>query len=220
LEDLARRRQEIAEMVAQLQAAPALARAVEAQHRIARFEAEEERESARQQVRADESQAAPGGEIRPGLPVRHARLGVEGVVIEVDAAGALVQMGALRTKVAREDLVPLARKPKGAVAGFRKTAQEKIARAEAVRAAPASTATRPLDVRGLRVDEALRALEEELDRRLREGVEEVQVLHGHGSGALKAAIREHLARSPYVRKARAGASHEGGDGVTVVELRG
>jgi len=36
LEDLASRRQEIAEMVAQLQAAPALARAVEAQHRIAR----------------------------------------------------------------------------------------------------------------------------------------------------------------------------------------
>jgi DNA mismatch repair protein MutS2 len=219
VEDLARRRQEIAEMVAQLQAAPALARAVEAQQRIARFEADEEREAAREQVRVAEPAAAPGGEIRPGASVRHARLGVEGVVIEVDEAGALVQMGALRTKVAREDLVPLARKPKGAGAGFRKTAQEKIARADSVRAAPASAAIRPLDVRGLRVDEALRALEEELDRRLREGFEEVQVLHGHGSGALKAAIREHLARSPYVRKARAGASHEGGDGVTVVELR-
>jgi DNA mismatch repair protein MutS2 len=70
------------------------------------------------------------------------------------------------------------------------------------------------------VDEALRALEETLDARLREGAEEVHVLHGHGSGALKAAIREHLARSPYVRRARAGASHEGGDAVTVAELRG
>ena len=175
---------------------------------------------AREEVRAEDAAAAAGGEIRPGAPVRHARLGVEGTVIEVDEAGALVQIGALRTKVARADLVPLARKPKGDAAGFRKTAREKIARAEAVRAAPASTVIRPLDVRGLRVDEALRALEEELDRRLREGAEEVQVLHGHGSGALKAAIREHLARSPYVRRARAGASHEGGDGVTVAELRG
>ena len=220
VEDLARRRQEIAEMVAELQAAPALARAVEAQQRVARLEAEEAREAAREQVRGEEPEAATGGEMRPGVAVRHTRLGVEGIVLEVDEASALVQMGALRTKVAREDLVPLARKPKRAAAGFRKTVQEKIARAEAVRAAPASTAIRPLDVRGLRVDEALRALEEELDLRLREGAEEVQVLHGHGSGALKAAIREHLARSPYVRRARAGASHEGGDGVTVVELRG
>ena len=73
-------------------------------------------------------------------------------------------------------------------------------------------------MRGLRVDEALRTLDEELDRRLREGAEEVQVLHGHGSGALKAAVREHLARSPYVRRCRPGESHEGGDAVTVAEL--
>jgi DNA mismatch repair protein MutS2 len=64
----------------------------------------------------------------------------------------------------------------------------------------------------------LRKLDEELDVRLREGAERVHVLHGHGSGALKAAVREHLARSPYVRRARPGESHEGGDGITVAEL--
>ncbi|MFL5394466.1 MAG: endonuclease MutS2 [Myxococcales bacterium] len=222
VEDLARTRQQIAEMVAQLQAAPALARAVEAQQRIARVEADEEREAAREQVRAEEAEAPPAAGIRAGVAVRHARLGVEGIVVDADddSDQVLVQMGALRTKVAREDLVPLSRKAKSTAPGFRKSAREKLARAEAARAAPATTAVRPLDVRGMRVDEALRALEEELDRRLREGAEEVQVLHGHGSGALKAAIREHLARSPYVRRARAGASHEGGDGVTVAELRG
>ena len=52
------------------------------------------------------------------------------------------------------------------------------------------------------------------------GEETVHVLHGHGSGALKSAIREHLSRSPYVAKARGAQSHEGGDGVTVVTLRG
>jgi DNA mismatch repair protein MutS2 len=129
-------------------------------------------------------------------------------------------MGAMRSKVPLADLVPLTRKQRGAQPGFRKTAAEKLRRAEEVRAAPAASAQPLLDLRGLRVDEALHALEEELDRRLREGAEEVHVLHGHGSGALKSAIREHLARSPYVRRARAGESHEGGDAITVAELSG
>src|SRR2546423_2980840 len=73
VEDLARRRQEIAEMVAELQAAPALARAVEAQQRVARLEAGEAREAAREQVRAREPEAETGGEIRPGVAVRHVR---------------------------------------------------------------------------------------------------------------------------------------------------
>jgi DNA mismatch repair protein MutS2 len=73
-------------------------------------------------------------------------------------------------------------------------------------------------VRGMRVDEALRALDLELDRALRAGEERVQVLHGHGSGALKAAVREHLQRSPYVSRSRPAEQHEGGDGVTVADL--
>ena len=70
------------------------------------------------------------------------------------------------------------------------------------------------------MDEALRELELQLDRHLRAGEETVQVLHGHGSGALKAAVREHLQRSPYVGRARPAEQHEGGDGVTVAELTG
>jgi len=75
-----------------------------------------------------------------------------------------------------------------------------------------------VDLRGMRVDEALRTVELELDRAIRAGEERVHVLHGHGSGALKSAVREHLQRSPYVAKARRAEQHEGGDGVTVVEL--
>ena len=72
----------------------------------------------------------------------------------------------------------------------------------------------------MRVDEALRTLELELDRCLRAGEETVHVLHGHGSGALKAAVREHLQRSPYVSRARPAEQHEGGDGVTIADLTG
>jgi DNA mismatch repair protein MutS2 len=116
------------------------------------------------------------------------------------------------------DLAPSRRPARSA--GFRKTRQQKLERAEQARAAPVEASVPRVDVRGLRVDEALRTLESELDRHLRAGEERLQVIHGHGSGALKAAVREHLSRSPYVARSHPGESHEGGDGVTIVALRG
>jgi DNA mismatch repair protein MutS2 len=138
------------------------------------------------------------------------------VVLEVQDGTATVQMGALRSKVPVEDLVPIGREVRKA--GFRKTRAERLERAEQARPAPVQVRVPQIDVRGMRVDEALRAVELELDRAMRAGDERVHVLHGHGSGALKAAIREHLQRSPYVSKSRPAEPHEGGDGATVAEL--
>jgi DNA mismatch repair protein MutS2 len=52
-----------------------------------------------------------------------------------------------------------------------------------------------------------------------EGAPQCAILHGHGTGALKHALREHLSASPYVAHHRPGDRHEGGDAVTVIELR-
>jgi len=77
-----------------------------------------------------------------------------------------------------------------------------------------------LDLRGLRADEALDTLEKHLDLASLKGVNEVTVIHGHGTGALKTAVRDYLKVSPYVAKFRAGEmSGEGGDGVSVVTMR-
>ncbi|MCA1829537.1 MAG: endonuclease MutS2 [Myxococcales bacterium] len=211
--DLAQKRAEVAQLIAQLQAAPAMAAAVEAQKAVERAAAEEEREHAR----AEEPHPAAGG-IEQGARVKHLKFGTEGVVLAIDGDQATVQMGPLKSKVALEDLVPIARR--APQAGFRKSAKEKLERAEQARAAPVEVRVPRVDLRGMRVDEALRTLEMELDRCLRGGEQTVHVLHGHGSGALKAAVREHLQRSPYVSRSRPGESHEGGDGVTVVELTG
>ncbi len=212
VEDLRRRRDEVARLVAQLQAAPAMAQAVEAQRAIEQAAAEEEREQAQE----EEPEALPASDIETGARVKHVRLGTEGVVLEVQDGHATVQMGALRSKVALEDLVPISRHVPQA--GFRKSAQERLKRAEQARPAAVQVRVPLIDVRGKRVDEALREVELEMDRAMRAGEERVHVLHGHGSGALKAAVREHLQRSPYVKRARPAEQHEGGDGVTVAEL--
>ncbi len=242
IEDLEQRRQEAVQLIAELQAAPSMAGAVRAEQALKAMAASElqqgERSRAAAQVRAEqeaETENAPvqagRGSARAtahpekdeatlvaGASVRHARLGSEGQIVELLGDQALVQMGSLRIKVELAELIPLARKARAPDAQFKKSKAERLERGAAARAVPLVARQTVIDVRGHRVEEALRFLEESLDGHLRAGVEEVQVLHGHGTGALKSAVREHLARSPYVKKVRAAAPHEGGDQVTVAEL--
>jgi DNA mismatch repair protein MutS2 len=75
-----------------------------------------------------------------------------------------------------------------------------------------------LNVIGLRAREALERLEPFLDRAARAGQETVRIVHGIGSGALRRAIQDHLATSPYCAGFRGGESNEGGAGVTVATL--
>ncbi|MBW2445897.1 MAG: Smr/MutS family protein [Deltaproteobacteria bacterium] len=84
---------------------------------------------------------------------------------------------------------------------------------------PASGGTAHCDLRGLRVDEALDRMLEALDRAAGDGRDCVEVIHGHGTGALRDAVREQLRGSPYVASFAAGSAEEGGDGVTRVELK-
>jgi DNA mismatch repair protein MutS2 len=74
------------------------------------------------------------------------------------------------------------------------------------------------DLRGLRVAEALDRVSEVLDRAAAEGCDGVELIHGHGTGALRAAVREHLASSPYVAELTPGDAEAGGDGVTLVRI--
>ena len=58
-----------------------------------------------------------------------------------------------------------------------------------------------------------------LDQALMGKLQEVRIIHGKGTGAVRSAVREHLKRSPYVRSFRPGRYGEGEDGVTIAELR-
>ena len=75
-----------------------------------------------------------------------------------------------------------------------------------------------LDLRGARVDEALEALGRYLDDASLAGLEQVIIIHGLGTGALRDAVRTQASSHPLVRDFRAGERGEGGDGATIVRL--
>ncbi len=83
---------------------------------------------------------------------------------------------------------------------------------------PLSNEDMSLDVRGKTVEEALEELEMTLDRAAGRQEDRVKIVHGHGTEALKKAVRAYLSRSIYVKKWKAGSQENGGDGITWVEL--
>jgi DNA mismatch repair protein MutS2 len=84
---------------------------------------------------------------------------------------------------------------------------------------PAETST-DLDIRGVLVEEALARLDKFLDDASVDGIDRVRIVHGLGSGRLRKAVREFLARHPLVGSVAAADPRDGGEGVTFVTLRG
>jgi DNA mismatch repair protein MutS2 len=85
--------------------------------------------------------------------------------------------------------------------------------------AGARTPDRTLDLRGERVDDAIAQIDRFLDEGMQMSRDVVFIVHGHGTGVLRSAVRDHVKKHPAVSKARAGEVSEGGDGVTVVFLK-
>ena len=131
-------------------------------------------------------------------------------IISLEGDFAWVAAGALKTRVKLSDLSSAVGAPK-AVASKPKV--DRFAAGSTV--APA----RSVDVRGQRAEDALRMVERALDDAMRGDDAAVLIVHGHGTGALKASLREFLKGSPYAAASRPGDAHEGGDGVTVVTLK-
>ncbi|MEN6351292.1 MAG: endonuclease MutS2 [Syntrophomonas sp.] len=78
--------------------------------------------------------------------------------------------------------------------------------------------SKELDIRGQLSAEALMIVDKYLEDANLVGLESVRIIHGKGTGALRAAVRNYLSGHPYVKTFRDGIREEGGFGVTVVEL--
>jgi len=75
-----------------------------------------------------------------------------------------------------------------------------------------------LNLIGWRVEEAICELDKFLDNTMLNGLSEIRIIHGMGTGNLMRGVREHLSRSPHVESFRSGENFEGREGVTVVKM--
>ena len=123
-----------------------------------------------------------------------------------------VDMGSMKMKVKKDELAVLDEKYKSPSKSNAPT--QKFGSFELKRYEMSQT----LDLRGYRVEEGLDTLESYLDKASLANLTPVYIIHGHGTGALKQAVREFLSTSPYVAKYRVGEDSEGGDGVSVVDI--
>jgi DNA mismatch repair protein MutS2 len=158
-------------------------------------------------------------DLRRGARVWVQRLRAEADVVEVLAGEQVkVAAGALKLTVAVSDL----RAAVQAEAPSRPALRALSGRAAAAGVLPEEaliqTRDNTCDLRGLRVDDAVAMATTFLDRALGDGQRAVFLLHGHGTGALREAVREELGRTRYVARFRSAERDQGGDGVTVVWL--
>lgn len=158
-------------------------------------------------------------EFKVGARARHKTMGTEVEIVDITGETAVVTAGAMKMRVALNELAPATKSSKEVAKfpGANKKA-ERLEKVTQVAAAPLTLASPQIDVRGQRADEAMRNIEQFLDRNVRKGEPSVVIIHGHGTGAIKRDLREFLKTSPYAQSYRPGESGEGGDGATVVML--
>ena len=162
-------------------------------------------------------------EIVVGARVFVERLGTVAEVAEAPERGqVLVRAGAFSLRVPLAELRrPVhGRPPAAATARSERAPTQSASRlvGDVLAERALRTSSNTCNLRGKRVDEALFDLDRFLDGLMRTSEPVGFVLHGHGTGALKQAVREHLALSRLVRDVRPAEQEEGGDAFTVFRL--
>jgi DNA mismatch repair protein MutS2 len=228
-EELGAARQTIRALVADLQKAPALKKAQEVKEKLQAVE---------QSLPRLSPAARPAGRkdklLTVGQTVRVLSLDCQATVEAVPdspdpAALVTVRRGNLRIKVPRSDLQeapadagcgPASRPPARKARAGGDGRQDRVSgQAAPVPGSPfVRTEGNTLDLRGSRVEEALARLERFLDEAARTSAGPLMIIHGHGTGAIKSAVRAYLDSCTYAVSFRPGEVYEGGDGVTIIEL--
>jgi DNA mismatch repair protein MutS2 len=142
-------------------------------------------------------------------------LKAEGTIIELDKNEAVVQIGSLKIRAGLHDL----KKPSRAE---RKAIKRKYGSSyEVQREVTVPRGESPgleLDLRGARVEDALRRLEDYVDAAYLSGLPFARIIHGKGTGALRKAVQERLREHALISKAITAPPKEGGEGVTIIYM--
>lgn len=135
----------------------------------------------------------------------------EGEVLEFKNNNVFVKSGLLKTRVKLSDIMILDKPKKKPV----KT-QHNVYRTSSRADADIKT---EIDMRGETVDEALSELGLFIDRCVLNNIEEIRIIHGKGTGALRSAVTDYLKTHPNVSEYRLGRYGEGENGVTIAKLK-
>jgi DNA mismatch repair protein MutS2 len=148
-----------------------------------------------------------GLKIEIGTTVRIPKWKSTGTVLDMSGEKIKVAMGTLQMTLSTQDVEPIASpslKPP--------TVKTKVT-------AEAGTPPSQIDLRGIRLDDAMSQLEHYLDYAYRSGyLAEVTIVHGLGTGALREGAHKLLHQLPYIKNFRDGGAGHGGAGATIVEF--
>ncbi|MBK8221646.1 MAG: endonuclease MutS2 [Candidatus Obscuribacter sp.] len=217
LADFEAARELVRQTVAQLQRQPDLKKAEQARRDL---------EGIKKALKWQEREPLPetAAQIAAGTRVRHLVLNRTGVVLELVGETCLLQLGNMKVKARLGEIELLdktmnAGRPANAGQARGQKHKPAFQAAEPDRVSVfVRTMVNTLDLRGKRVDEALGLLDSFVDGCVLGRISPFMIIHGHGTGAVKSAVRDFLKAARYAIKFRPGEQYEGGDGVTVVEI--
>ncbi|MDO5378245.1 MAG: endonuclease MutS2 [Clostridia bacterium] len=210
-------RRESEQMIAELRAMKKAGGAQE--HEIQRVKKQMEKA---QEELSDKQET--GGEVpasvKPGDMVHVASMDLDATVVSGPDAKGIVQLkaGMMKMRAKLSDLRTMT-----STQQMLRKEQKKLERKRSMRETRVDVMTRQvrqeLDVRGMALDEAIPEVQKFIDDAMLSSLGEVSIIHGNGTGVLRAGIADCLRRHPCVSSFRLGRYGEGETGVTIVSLK-
>jgi len=157
---------------------------------------------------------AESGPLKPGERVMVRKLKTEGIVTSANDEEIEVQVGMLRMRLKPQEV------QRKAAPDFSATKEEPRPTVGKTQLPSVASPGMELDMRGMRVEDALDKLEAYLEQGYLSGLPFGRIIHGKGTGTLRQVVRDVLQHSSYVKRWEQGGEKEGGDGVTVAFFEG
>ena len=186
---------------------------------------EQAAEEARKKLNKTLSEDAPLPEGTPltketakkGLNVFVTTLGKNGTIIDVNGNDVTVQVGILKMNVPAKKCLVTKAQPVSAEPESSKK-RKKAGYSHQMFVAKSSTAKQEVDLRGMTLNEAIPIVDKAIDDALLAGISQLRLIHGKGTGALRAGLTAYLQNNRFVKKLEMASLETGGSGATVIDL--
>ena len=146
-------------------------------------------------------------EIKVGDDVLVLSYNQRATVLEISGNSLQIKMGAMKLNIKKKEVRKIDSEPE--------TTQRYISTSKV----SSKKVGIDINVIGLNTEEAIRVIEDYMDKVILQGYDTFTIIHGLGSGILRKNIAEYLKNNRYVKSFRSGGQNEGGMGATVVEMK-